>query len=562
MLREIWIKDFAIVDELRVELSAGLNALTGETGAGKSIIVDALGLIIGQRAQSSLIKAGKKEASIEASFDVWDNPVTKRLDIDTEDGIVIRRLVTSAGKNRIFVNGVSINTQTLIEIGAFLVDILGQNEQHSLLSKVRQLELIDSFANNEEDVTNYKGVLQKYRALVGQKETIDSRMAYMRQRVDLLEYQVNEIDSARLFDINEKEGLLEEQKVLSNLTAIKELAESAYVLIYSGDGSISDNVGTFLNNMSRLAALDSRMEATVSMAEEVQSYVKELAITLRDYKENIEVSPNRLDEVVERLEVIRRLESKYGQGIDGVLAYRAKAVEELEGLKNSQANSEMLEGEIKDTLATLTAMALEISEKRIDTAAELKERVNGLFKELSLDKAIFDIDRKESKTEDGTYNFLPSGIDIVEYLFSANPGEPLKPIQKVASGGELSRVMLALKACFADVDNTPVLVFDEVDAGVGGETVWKVATKLKNISQHHQVLCITHQPQIAAKADSHLRVTKVAKDDSVEVKVELLDSVEREMEIARMLSGSVTDISLQHARQLLYGSSSDGSKKP
>ncbi|MBF0540744.1 MAG: DNA repair protein RecN [Nitrospirae bacterium] len=551
MLREITIKDLTVIDDIRIELSEGLNVLTGETGAGKSIIVDALGLVLGQRAQQDMIRQGSSAATVSAFFETSiENPVTSKLSIDTSEGIFLRRTLSQSGKNRSYINDSAVNTQTLAEIGKTLVDIHSQFENQSLLSTDTQLRLLDTFGHTADILTAYTILFTEYNSTKEQIETLSENLKQKNQRIDFLKYQITEISSASLED-NELEHLMEQQKILSNLSSIKQLSEDTYSLLYSANNSINDSLSKVVNNLSKLSEIDSETFEMLEMSNQVVSLLSELHLGLRGYKESIELSPERLEEVEDRLTLIRRLQKKYGSDIKEIKESLSSAESELQVLIHAEDSLLELTDSLIKIKEDLTDTALALSKKRKETALILSKKIQEILKELSFEKASFNIHLIQNTDDQESYRFQRTGIDNIEYLFSANPGMPERPIQKTASGGELSRVMLGLKAIFAEFDNIPVLIFDEVDAGIGGETAEVVGEKLKEISRNHQVLCITHLPQIAAKADNHLKVIKDVSGDRVKITVKTLKDVQREQEIARMLSGTETDISLKHARQLL-----------
>jgi DNA repair protein RecN (Recombination protein N) len=534
-----------------IELSEGLNVLTGETGAGKSIIVDALGLVLGQRAQQDMIKQGCLTASVSAYFETsQENPVTQRLSIDTSEGIFLRRTLSQNGKNRSYINDSLVNTQTLAEIGSALVDIHSQHENQSLLSTDTQLKLLDTFGHTSDVLTSYTKLLTQYNSIQDQIAALSENLRQRNQRIDILKYQIEEISSASL-QINEMEQLLEQQKILSNLSTIKQLSEDSYSLLYTDNNSINETLSKVVNNLKKLLEIDSGTLEMSELGNQALSLINELHLSLRGYKETIELSPERLEEVEERLDLIKKLQKKYGSNTLAVIEYMNNAGSELQELINAEDTLLGLADRLIKSKEQLANAALKLSKKRKDTAVILSIHIQEILKELSFEKAGFNISLTQNCDEQGNYRFQRSGIDNIEYLFSANPGVPMRPIQKTASGGELSRVMLGLKTIFAEFDKIPVLIFDEVDAGIGGETAEVVGQKLKDISRNHQVLCITHLPQIAAKADNHLKVIKDVSGDMVKITVKTLLNEHRQREIARMLSGSETDISLEHARQLI-----------
>ncbi|MBF0516684.1 MAG: DNA repair protein RecN [Nitrospirae bacterium] len=550
MLRELFIKKFAVIDELRVFVHEGLNVLTGETGAGKSIVVDALGLILGQRGQTDFIKTGAKETTIEAIFDAEKSEMAEALGIDVSDGLIIRRVVSGTGKNRSFVNDSSVGIATLAELGATLVDIHSQHENQSLMSKTKQMRLLDSFGKIDNAVRQYSAALGAYRALLSERENLARNIEDRDKRIEILKFQIDEIDAADL-DVKEADELSKERTVLANLTTLKELSETAYEVLHKRDGAMEDQSAVVVDALEKLVKIDESTHEILSMARETQSYVKELSVMLRRYKDNIDFVPERLDTIETRLETIRKMQRKYGETLEAVLQLRDSAAAELDELTGVIEKLDSIEDKITSAKTLLEAEADLISKQRASTARRLESEIAGTLKMLALPKARFEICLTQNRNEDGSMALLHDGADSVEFLFTANPGQPLKQLQKIASGGELSRVMLALKSAFAEYDDIPVLVFDEVDAGIGGETAQRVADKLKDLSTRRQVLCVTHLPQIASKADNHMKIHKHVTEESVSITVETLNGQDRLVELARMLSGSITEISLEHARQLL-----------
>jgi len=543
MLRELRIKNLAIIDDLKIRFEPGLNVLTGETGAGKSIIVDALGLALGERAQTGMIKSGADEASVEAYFEISEHPLLRDMGIISEDGLTVRRNISSSGKSRAYINDSIVNIQSLSTIGKSLVDMHGQHEHQSLLSTDNQRNLLDLYGKlydkRAEVASMFHEVQSLKKELDGLKINVKERM----QRIDLLSFQVNEIDSASLKN-GEKETLEEEKAILSNLNKLNELVESAYALLYASEGACTEKLSSVISKLSEMATIDPSINETLSLVESAKPLLEDGAVSLRSFKEKYDLDPQRLESIEERLETIKKLEKKYGESIASIISYRDEAEKELSGLRHSDEKIDILEGELKVKEEKLLNAADILSGKRKQTAMEISKAVEKILKELAFEKAGFRVDVR-------TAQLSSTGVDMVEFLFSANPGEPLKPLSKVASGGELSRIMLALKNILADVDSIPVLIFDEVDAGIGGKTAESVSLKLKGLSKAHQVICITHLPQIASAANFHIMTEKYQKKDSTSVKIKELTSDERRTEIARMLSGKITAVSLKHAGELL-----------
>ncbi len=542
MLRYLRIRNLAIIDELSIDFAHGLNVLTGETGAGKSIIIDALGLVLGERANTDMIRSGKDEASVEAFFD--DSLVTlEDLGIDTEEGIIIRRIISASGRSRGYINDTLVSIQTIHGFGQRLVDIHGQHEHQSLLRSERQRSILDDYGKlvdkrNEVEILSYE--VQRLRQEI---ESMKTDIADRERRMDFLRYQIGEIDAASL-RVGEKEELLRERAILSNLARLNSLTGEASFLIARGEGAAQEKVSIAISRLRDAADIDDELKDVLEMLESVRPLLEEVSISLRRHQERYETDPRRLDTVEERLELITRLERKYGEGIEEILRFRDEAIKELNRLTNYDERLNNLGKEYRQKEELLNKKAGELSEMRKAVSKRIEKEVNEILKELSLEKARLCIDVRPSVQSS-------TGCDTVEFLFSANVGEHPRSLTKTASGGELSRLMLAMKEVLAHVDNIPVLIFDEIDAGIGGRTAENVALRLKDLSKRHQVLCVTHLPQIAALADHHLVVEKVQKKDGVYVKVKEPTEEERVREIARMLSGKITEASLKHAKELL-----------
>jgi DNA repair protein RecN (Recombination protein N) len=543
MLRELRIKNFAIIDDLRVGFGKGLNVITGETGAGKSIIVDSLGLALGGRAQSDLIRSGEKEAIVQAYFETDGTDNFPDIGIDLSDGLVLRRSISATGKNRAYVNDIIVSLQGLAEIGRSLVDIHGQHEHQSLLSVEKHRRLLDSFGRLQEDGKELEILYREVEALKREEAELKQKIKERAHRLDLLRFQIREIDTASL-KVGEKEDLTEKKTILSNLGKLNELAETAYSMIYNADGSCVERLSAVISKVKEISSIDHSVSGILEMLESARPYIEDAAVSLRGFKDKYEVEPEKLNEIEDRLELIRKLEKKYGEGAENIIGYRDGAENELRELELADERADLVEAELKRKDEGLINAAALLSAKRKAAAGKLEALVGGELRELAFGNAEFVIIVQREAIS-------PHGIDRVEFLFSANPGEPPKPLAKIASGGELSRVMLALKSILADFDSIPVVIFDEVDAGIGGKTAKSVGIKLKAIAGRRQVLCTTHLPQIASMADFHIKTEKTQKEEKVSVEVKELSGSERLHEIARMLSGKITDVSLKHAKELI-----------
>ncbi len=594
MLRELRIKNFTIIDDLSIQFETGLNILTGETGAGKSVIVDAIGILLGEKASQDMIKTGEKEAHIEAYFDNTDHPLLKELSIESDEGIILRRSINSQGKGRSYINDIASSIQTLSSVGRSLIDIHGQHEHQSLLKKESHLAFLDAFGGLNKDsnklqvtgnelkdkkesenlllvtphssppsdpslVTRYSllfsEVVELRNKVTGMKQKIRERS----QRIEFLRFQLNEIDSAQLKQ-DEKESLEEERAILLNLSKLKESSETAYMLLYEAEGSSLERLSAVASRIREIAQIDPDARELLATLEAAVPLLEDSAILLRGLKDKYDIDPHKLGEVDERFELIKRLEKKYGENVEGILGYGERAREELKSLETADEQLEAFDNELKARERELLSLAEALSKKRQSAAKHIETTVMAELRELGFQKAEFRIDMKRKDAVTAT------GLDDVEFLFSANPGESPKPLAKVVSGGELSRIMLALKCIKSrnepsvtsdeskrkDKNRSPMtLIFDEVDAGIGGVTAQHVGKRLKDISGAYQVLCITHLPQIAALADYHMKVEKSMAKDTVKVAIEPLSDYKREEELARMLSGRITDGSLKHAKELL-----------
>ncbi len=550
MLKELKIKNLAIIDDLSVRFEKGLNILSGETGAGKSIIVDALGLVLGDRAQSDLIKSGEKEATVQAYFELDDYSSFPDIGIDLSEGLLLRRVLASGGKSRAYVNDTMVTLQSLSDISKSLVDIHSQHEHQSLLTAEKQRTLLDYYGKHQDIVEKVKTLFKEVQDIKNEFTELKEKVKERAHRIDLLRFQVNEIETASLKH-GERDSLEDERKILTNMNRLNELIETSFSLLYGSEGSCTEKLSQVVENIREMHSIDDSIGDTLKMLESAKPLVEDAAIDLRGYRNRYDFEPGRLEVVEDRLELIKRLEKKYGEGIEAVLKYRTDAEEELKGLESSDEKLVSVEEELSSKEHELLNTAKSLSDKRKKTAGKIEGLISNILTELGIGKAEFRININQEIGDEGKFKVSSYGIDRIEFLFSANPGELPKPLTKIISGGELSRVMLALKSVLADVDNIPVLIFDEVDAGIGGKTAESVGKKLDMISQKHQLLCITHLPQIASFGDFHLKVDKKEKNSRVYVEVKELYDKERKDEIARMLSGKVTEISRRHAGELL-----------
>ncbi len=543
MLKELRVRHFAIIDNLDVRFGQGLSILTGETGAGKSIIIGALGTVLGARAYTEMIMTGSDQATVEAFFDIKDHPVTRELGIDTSEGILLRRSISRAGKTRAYINDTMVSLQSLARLGATLVDVHGQHEHQSLLASDHQMLLLDYFGGMDKERAAISEAYLELSKLNTRLEDLHLGSRERAQKTDMLRFQVDEINAAGLSK-GEDVLLEEELEILSNLTHLNELVESTYSLLHSDDGSSIEKLSGSVSSLKEMHEIDGGASAPLELLEQALALAEDAAIAVRGLRDRYNLDPSRLDEVQERLRAMDLLKKKYGDSINEILAFHDRAKAELELLENAEENTGALEAEIAKKTEKLQKEARSLTRKRVKAASSIEKEVMKILEGLAFAKAEFSVQIEEAPLS-------ATGADQVEFLFSANKGEEPKPLIKVASGGELSRIMLAIKTVLRKVDDIPVLVFDEVDSGIGGKTARNVAARLKESSKGKQVLCVTHLPQIAAIADTHFLIEKSSSGERTLVSVEEVTGERREEEIARMLSGTVTNTSLEHAREIL-----------
>jgi DNA repair protein RecN (Recombination protein N) len=548
MLTDLTIKNVAIIDTLQITFKTGLTVLTGETGAGKSIIIDAVGLIMGSRASSDLIRSGEEEATVEALFDISAQPEMRHLLVeagfDCEDELLIKRSLSRSGKNKIFINGGMATLALLSDIAPRLINIYGQHDSQTLLKTENHLRLLDAFAGLDTERLEFTRLFNR---LVTVRESIDGLELEEREaerRLDLLSYQSEEIEKAEL-KAGEEEQLEELRKLLTSAEKLGSTSGEAFERLYGGDGAILGQLQRISGSIFELASIDHSLQELATSLEGAYLQLEDAAITLRDYSSRIEADPATLQQIDDRLDLICRLKKKYAPTVEDVLSYKAGIDAELEQLRGRQQNRAELETERGRLESELKKSGAELTTARARASAQLKKALEQEAHQLAMKGAII-APALETLSEPRL-----TGFERVEFLFSPNPGEAPRPLARIASGGELSRLMLAIKQVLPDSD-VPTLVFDEVDSGIGGATSELVGRKLKNVAARQQVLCITHLPQVAVFADQQLRVEKLIADGRTTTRVLELDQVERISEVARMLAGAtVTDSAMKHASEML-----------
>jgi DNA repair protein RecN (Recombination protein N) len=550
MLTSLNISNVAIIDRLEIELGEGLNLLTGETGAGKSIIIDALGLSLGNRASAELVRSGAGEASVEAVFTDVDAQIIDRL--AAESGIayngelILRRRLRSDGVSRAYINDSQVNVTTLRELGVGLVTVHGQSEGDELLGPDGQLSLLDNYVGTGGQVAKVAGIFTRLSELEKELERVTTDERERVREVDLLEHQIREIEAAKL-DPSEEEELLQERNLLRNSEKLRELSEGAFNLLYAGEDAITGRIAEVLGHVTELAEFEPALKEKREQIESAGVQLEDAAAAIRDFLSRIEADPARLEKVELRLDSIKLLQRKYGDTTVEVLAFLEKAKLRLEQLRNADELAGSIRKELEDRIADYEQESLKLRKRRQAVLRPFEKEVMKHLSDLAMEKAKFEV-----QLEPHPRGRTRSGMDRVTFLISPNPGEELKPLAKIASGGEMSRLMLAIKSCAIGPRNHATAIFDEVDAGIGGRVAEFIGRKLKRLSFAQQIICITHLPQIAVYSDLHATVSKRALKGRTEVAVTRLDGQARIEELARMLGGEeITDVTRRHAGELL-----------
>lgn len=548
MLLGITLKNFAIVDDMAINFGSGLNVVTGETGAGKSIIVNAINFILGDRASSELVKSGEEEAQVEALFDISnDNEVMRRLGslgIQTGGGeVLIRRVFSIGGKGRVYINGNLATIGMLGELTSGFIDVFSQHEHQSLLKEGNQLRVLDEFGGLTEACSSFSNLFQDYVMANKELEEMRTRHDDQVKKEDFLRFQCGEIDSANL-GMEEDEQLEREKLKLSNAEQLFSVSKEAYDIIYESEESIIDKLKRIRSNIDNAAKLDESLLGLSEVLERGMSEIEDSAFRLRDYFSKINYSQERLNQIEDRLLEIKRLKRKYGSTIQEIIEKRKEMGEELSNLTDLEKKEKRIESDVDRLKNEVNCGVAELSKARLNAAARLSGEVERRLDEVGIKggRLVIDFDRKEISSD---------GYDKITFLFSANPDEKPKPLSKVASGGELSRIMLVLKEVISTAEGGSILIFDEADSGIGGAIAETVGKKIKSLSKKHQVICITHLAQVAKFADTHFKVTKEFQYDSTKVDIKELGEEEIIKEIARMLGGiKITEKTLAAAREM------------
>lgn len=550
MLNQLSVRNVAVIDKLDINLHDGVSVLTGETGAGKSIIIDSINMILGDRANKELVRYGTDKAVVQAVFDAPKSVINilEENDIDVEDGtVIITRQVTKEGKSVARINGMVVTLNILREISDRLINIHGQHDNQALLTPIRHITFLDAYADNEEYINRYKDILSKKREIEKKISSLEMDEQEKMQRIDLLEYQVNEIKKASL-EKGEEDDLREQRDIYTNAEQITKSVNEAYMNLYEGDEiqSAYDGISIAVNEISQISDLNPQLKSIYDTLNEIMYSLEDTAHEIKEFGETVEFDEQTLNEIEERLDLISRLKRKYGNSIEEILEYLKKAESELNDIKLSDERTNELKEELKNITKELKEKGNVLTQRRENAAKVLEENIEKSLHELNMEKSKF----KVNIENDGT--FYDNGMDKVEFLISTNPGEPLKPLVKIASGGELSRVMLAIKSILADSDGVDTMIFDEIDTGVSGKAAMSIAKKLAVIAKNKQVICITHLPQLTAMADNHYLIQKNTDGELASTTLKELDEEGRELELARIIDGGeVTELALSHAKQML-----------
>ena len=570
MLEELRIHNFAIIDQLELSFATGLNVITGETGAGKSIIIDAVELLLGGKADASFVRSGAERAVVEGVFTLNERaaalivPVLQReelIDDDQLDALTLTREVRSNGRSTARINGVTVNLDVLSEIGDLLVDVHGQSEHLSLLKPASHIDLLDRYADLMDARAALASVVSRLNDARAEIHHLLADEAALARRAELLRHEIEEIDAAELTP-GEDDELRAERNRLANSEQLATLSGEVLLLLLGEEtpdappGAL-DQLIQSAALLHKLAAIDQNLNTDYELAESLSAQADELAMTLRRYADSVEYNPERLDEVEERLELINTLRRRYGASIELVLEHAERARAELNGIEHSEERLNELRKQETNLLKHIGELAERISRARVSAAGRLSAGIVGELADLRMSSARFEVALEQRADPDGCYvgdqrlAFDSTGIDHVEFMMSANPGEPLRPLAKVASGGEAARIMLALKRVLTQADHTPTLIFDEIDQGIGGRVGSIVGEKLWQLTGEHQVMVVTHLAQLAGYADCHYRVLKQVADGRTRTQIVALDDQGQRVEELAAMLGTTHESGFQSARELL-----------
>ncbi len=554
MITDLIVKNFAIIENLHVQFGTGFNVLTGETGAGKSIIIDAVNLLLGGRARGDVIRTGAEAASVEAVFDLQgESAVRQQLceqGLDNDAELLVRRVVSRAGKNRIFVNGSAVPLNQLRTLTSQLVNIYGQHEHQNLQQTETHLALLDDFAGLQPQLKGYQQVYQECQQLQKRLDNLNLAERERQQRLDMLAFQQQELAAAKLIAGEDLE-LEQERSLLQHAEKLTVATAGGYELLYAGQKAVCGQLGTVADQIEALQQIDPQLGAYAETLRSSLFNIEDVASELRNYADKLDFEPHRQEQVEQRLALLASLKRKYAPTVEELLTYQAEIETELEELSDAEDRREQLRQQLQQAEEKVQVAGSQLSAKRRLAAEQLASVVEHELADLAMPKARFELRLFELPAPSA------DGLERGEFYLAANPGEPAQPLAKIASGGELSRIMLALKRSAPEGDGVRTLIFDEVDAGIGGEAATAVGEKISRLGQLLQVLCVTHLPQVAAFADRHYRVVKSETGGRTRTLLQLLEGEEQTAEMARMLGGAhIGERTLEHARELISRSKS------
>ncbi|MCU0644418.1 MAG: DNA repair protein RecN [bacterium] len=563
MLRNLHVENFALIDKIDVQFEPGLNIITGETGAGKSILIDALGSTIGEKIASDSLRKGATRAIAEGIFQINANLELKnhlrQYEIeDLSDTIILRKEISDNLRNRAFVNDSPVPNSLLIDVGNLLVDLHGQHEHQSLLNVNYHIQYLDDFGGYDQLLSSVAENYTTYLRLLDDLKLLKARERTLAEKRDLYRFQVEEIKSINPY-AGEEEDLLQEEKILQNSEKLFQLTTELFNDFYDAEGSVYDRISDGLKKLDELAAVDDRFNNLKADCDAARVAIEEVAKFVQGYFSNIEFNPDRLEQIRVRLGQFALLKKKYHRSMDEIIVYREQIEQELQDIESIDATISAKQQEIDAQQTGLSQACQLLSEQRKQVAVQLEKQVLEKLGQLGMKNAKFKIQVEWLADENGAvmlgnsrYKTSEQGLDQVEFYIAANPGEDLKPLARVASGGEISRIMLALKSSLAQVDKIPVLIFDEIDMGISGRIAQAVGLALKRLSRTHQIICITHLPQIASMGEHHFVVEKISDQASTRTQIRKLTTDERAFEIAKLLGGeSVTDTHVRAALELI-----------
>jgi DNA repair protein RecN (Recombination protein N) len=565
MLKSLEIKDYALIDHINVEFGKGLNIITGETGAGKSILIDAMSLLLGERASTEVLRKGAQKSFVEGIFDVELNKKVKSLleenEIEFQPELIIRREISLKGSNRCFVNDSPVSLNIIKEIGDLLVDLHGQHEHQSLLRTESHIEFLDEYSNNQKLLEDYKIAYKELNSKQNELKELKSKEESLKEKKEIYGFQIKEIDNINPLP-DEDKIISNELNILENSEKLLELTDEVYNKLYDGEPSVIDLLGETKHKLNQLANIDKSFLESEGECDSALAIVKELANSLRSYKSKIDVDPKEVEKIRDRLGSINLLKKKYGGSIARIIEHREKIGKEFELADNFSAAINNLIKEINSLRKSAGEEAEKLTASRKKYAVKVESEVKKVLAQLGIPDAIFKVnitqtepdknDNHSAIVKNKIYNCTETGIDEVEFYISTNAGEDVKPLTKVASGGEVSRIMLSLKTILAKSDKLPLLIFDEIDTGVSGRIAQKVGAALNDLASFHQIISITHLPQIAGMADNHFAVEKKQVDNRAVSSIKKLSNDERINEVAKLISGEeLSKASIESAKQLI-----------